>query len=106
MFKKYTNEDILKIANLLVEEWSSQFENPPAEMPVKFTITEAGMLCANGVALFPAYKINPDSMGFEVDSLCISSCDGEEFEFGIIWGFAGPPYLSFVTKKTTVFAAP
>ena len=105
-FMKFTNEDILKISNLLVKEWSNQFENPPADMPVKFTISETGMLCANGVALFPAYKINPDSMSYELDTISLCSCDGEEFEIGIIWGFGAPPYMSFACKKTTIFAAP
>ena len=103
---KFTNEDILKIVNLLVEEWASQFENPPAEKPIKFTITEAGLLCANGVALFPAYKINPDSMSFDVHNLCLSSCDGEEYELGIIWSFGKPPFMSYVSKKEILYAAP
>ena len=99
----FTNETILKHVNCLVEEWANLFEEPPQELPVCFTINEAGMLCVNGIVLFFAQKFLPDSMSYEIDSLYLSSSDGDEYEIGIIWQFAGTPYLAYVKKCVTLF---
>lgn len=106
MHSNMTKDKILSQVNALVQEWLGQFENPPEEVPVTFTVTEAHMLCANGVVLCPIQDVNLDALEFEVESLYVSSHSGEVFEIGINWRFAGPPYMLFVKKSNTLYAAP
>lgn len=105
-YPNMTNEKIVTHVNYLVKQWSEQFENPPKELPVYFSVNDSGMLCANGVVLFLAQHIFLDSLDFEIERLLVSSSDGDEFEIGINWPVAGPPYMSYIVKKTTLFAAP
>ena len=101
-----TNEEILAQVNALVQEWLGQFENPPTEPPVTFTLTDSRMLCANGVVLCAIRDVNLESLEFESEALYIATNSGEVFEIGINWSFAAPPYMLFVKKSSTLYAAP
>ena len=106
LYQKVTNEVIINHLDALVQEWKGQFDNPPEESPVNFTISDSGMLCVNGIILFNAHKVDLSSLAFEVEAFYISSCDGEEYELGLNWRVTGLPYLAFVSKTTMLYAAP
>lgn len=106
IYTKLSREAIIVEANGVVEEWRNQFENPPAEPPVSFTINDADMLCANGVVLFPIHNFNPEALCFDVDSICVVDITGTEYEIGINWRVSGPPYMAFVHKRTSLYIAP
>ena len=105
-YKTMTNEEILMSIHELIDDWRKQFDNPPETSPVTFTVTNSGLLCANGVVLFPAEELDLSSLEFEVESVYLSSCDGTEYEIGFNWPVAGEPYLSFVKKTAVLYAAP
>lgn len=106
LYTKMTNQEILANINGLVDEWRNQFDNPPEESPVTFTVTDCGLLCANGTVLFPLRDVCLDSLSYELEAIYLGTCSGQEYEIGFNWPVAAPPHMSFIKRTDVLYAAP
>ena len=107
MFNKtMTYDEIRSLLDQLIEEWKLQFENSPTHSPVTFSLTDDGRICANGIVLFPAKDLLPTTLEYETESIYLGTVSGEVYEIGINWRVAGPPYMAFVHKISTLYIAP
>lgn len=90
--------------NSLVCEWCDMFDNPPEPM-IRFSENDLGILLCNGIALCEISKVDVESFMYDMEFILFSTKDGCEFELGVCWRFAEPPYLSYIKKNMTLYQA-
>ena len=103
--KTLSSEKIIKQLNVLIDEWKQQFDNPPKDFDVRFTLNTCNMLVLNNTVLCDIGNVVYDSMDYDIETLSFVDTNGFMYEIGIDWPYHKPPYISYIHKSEILYCA-
>lgn len=106
LLKHHTTESIRELLcgfRDTVEEWRSQFDNPP-QLELDFFVDSNGMLCLNSTVLCPVNTVeSKDALISEWDMFFLKTNTGDTFDILLTWPFMGPPEVVRIIKSRDVY---
>lgn len=77
----------------LSASWKAQFDNPPEELPLHWTVDAAGMLRLDGHTVCRADEVATGE-AYDVELLQLPLKAGRRARIKIVWPYAGQPSFS------------
>lgn len=99
------NDKILTQLNTLIEEWKNQFDNPPTNLELKFSINTCSMIVLNRTVICDVANVVYDSMDYDAETLSFVDSEGYMYEIGITWPFGEDPHLGYIQKSQILYCA-
>lgn len=80
--------EIITRMERLSASWKAQFDRPPAELPLRWTVDAAGMLRLDGRAVCDAADVAAGE-SYDVELLDLPLRSGRHAEVKIVWPYTG-----------------
>lgn len=88
--------EIITRMERLSASWKAQFDSPPAELPLHWTIDAAGVLRLDGHAVCNAADVAAGE-SYDVELLQLQMCDGRQAKVKIVWPYSAPAKIAVMS---------